>query len=135
MYYAGTRSAAQSYGNLDATSRVAAATPHELISILFEQLLLRIDRARRSLERGDVAGMLQARAKASDILNALEESLDFDNGGEVATALAIVYRETSNRLDQARGPEAPAMLSSAREMVGEIAEAWSEIGKGAGSAA
>ena len=129
MYYSANRSAAANYGNLDATSRVAAASPHELVSILFEQLLLRLDRAKRSLDRGDMAAMLQSRARASDILNALEESLDFDNGGEIATALAIVYREASNRSDSASGSEAGDKLVSAREMIAEIAEAWAEIGK------
>ena len=60
---------------------------------------------------------------------ALEESLDFDNGGEIATALAIVYREASNRIDSASGSEAGDKLVSAREMIAEIAEAWAEIGK------
>ena len=129
MYYAGNRSVAQSYGALDATSRVAAATPHELVAILFEQLLLRIDRAARCVERGDIAAMLQSRAKASDILNALEESLDFDRGGDIAIALAVVYREASDRLNDATGEEAGPMLQAARDIIAEVAEAWTEIGK------
>ncbi len=129
MYYAGNRSVAQSYGALDATSRVAAATPHELVAILFEQLLLRIDRAARCVERGDIAAMLQSRAKASDILNALEESLDFDRGGDIAIALAVVYREASDRLNEARGEEAAPMLQAARDIIAEVAEAWTDIGK------
>ena len=129
MYYAGNRAMAQSYGDVDKSSRIAAASPHELVEILFEQLLLRIDRAARCVERGDMAGMFQSRAKASDILNALEESLDFDRGGEIATALAIVYREASNRLNAANGADAAPMLSSAREIVTEISEAWTEIGQ------
>lgn len=128
MNYAGNRSVAQSYGALDATSRVAAATPHELVAILFEQLLLRIDRAARCAERGDIAAMLQSRAKASDILNALEESLDFDRGGDIAIALAVVYREASDRLNGARGDEAAPMLQAARDIIAEVAQAWTEIG-------
>ena len=129
MYYAGNRAMAQSYGAVDRTSRIAAANPHELVAILFEQLLLRIDRAMRCVDRGDMAGMFESRAKAADILNALEESLDFDRGGEIATALAIVYREASDRLNAAQGAEAQPMLQSAREIVAEISEAWTEIGK------
>ena len=129
MYYAGNRSVAQSYGALDATSRVAAASPHELVAILFEQLLLRIDRAARCIDRGDIAAMLQSRAKASDILNALEESLDFERGGDISTALAIVYREASNCLNDARGDQAAAKLQAARDIISEVADAWTEIGK------
>ncbi|WP_420605866.1 flagellar export chaperone FliS [Novosphingopyxis sp.] len=129
MYYAAGRAMAQSYGAVDKTSRIAAASPHELVEILFEQLLLRIDRAVRCVERGDMAGMFQSRAKASDILNALDESLDFERGGEIATALAIVYREASNRINEAQGDNAGAVLISAREIVAEISEAWTEIGK------
>ena len=128
MYYAKNRAMAQSYGAVDKSSRIAAASPHELVEILFEQLLLRIDRAVRCVARGDMAGMFQSRAKASDILNALEESLDFERGGEIATALAIVYREASDRLNAAQGDEAEARLTSAREIVAEIAEAWIQIG-------
>ncbi len=129
MYYSGNRAMAQSYGAVDKTSRIAAANPHELVEILFEQLMLRLDRAVRCAERGDVAAMLQSRARASDILNALEESLDFERGGEIATALAIVYREASNRINDAHGADAGPMLQSARDIVAEIASAWSEIGK------
>lgn len=129
MYYAGNRGMARSYGAVDTNSRVAAATPHELVSILFEQLLLRIDRAIRCQDKGDMAGMFQSRAKASDILNALEESLDFERGGDISTALAIVYREASDRMNAAQGSEAAAKLQSAREIIAEISEAWTDIGK------
>ena len=129
MYYAPNRAMAQSYGNVDKNSRIAAANAHELVEIMFEQLLLRIDRALKCLERGDMPAMFQSRARASDILNALEESLDFDRGGEIATTLAVVYREASNRLNAAQGADTEPMLRGAREIISEISDAWTQIGR------
>ena len=91
--------------------------------------VLRIDRAARCVDRGDMAGMFESRAKAMDILNALDESLDFERGGEIATTLAIVYREASNRLANAHGEQTAERLAAAREIVVEIADAWNQIGK------
>ena len=129
MYYSPSRAMAQTYGAVDKNSRIAAVSPHELVSILFEQLLLRIDRAARCADRGDTASMFESRAKAMDILNALDESLDFERGGEIATTLAIVYREASNRLANAHGEQTAERLAAAREIVVEIADAWNQIGK------
>ncbi|WP_081097163.1 flagellar protein FliS [Erythrobacter donghaensis] len=71
--------------------------------------------------------MIQARARASAIVIALEESLDFEKGGELALALARIYREASRRINAAMSPDKVDVLMSARQMLAEIAEAWKRI--------
>ncbi|MEZ5709260.1 MAG: flagellar protein FliS [Blastomonas sp.] len=116
-----------SYQNVDSASRVAGAGAHELISILFDELLLRLDQTIKHAQRNEVAMMLQSRSRASSILNALEESLDFKKGGELALALAKIYREAGRRINAATRPDDIDRLSSARQMLAEIAEAWRAI--------
>jgi len=116
-----------SYKNVDTASRVEGANPHELIMILFDELLLRLDQAIKHAELGDTAGMLQSRSRAAMIINALEESLDFDKGGELALALARIYREGLRRINAASGPAMVDKLLSARQMLAEIAAAWKAI--------
>ncbi len=116
------------YQMVDVDSQVEGASPHKLIAILFEELTKAIDILLAAQRVGNRAKVIDKQARASSILIALETSLDFRNGGEVAVNLAQVYRE-SRRLVQlgARGNDA-APIDQARHMIGEISEAWTQIG-------
>lgn len=115
------------YKAVDTSSRVQGASPHDLVVILFDELLLRLDASIRHAERGENVPMIQSRARASAIVIALEESLDFEKGGELALALARIYREASRRINLAISPDKVENLMSARQMLAEIAEAWRQI--------
>ncbi|GGB52214.1 flagellar export chaperone FliS [Blastomonas aquatica] len=116
-----------SYKAVDTVSRVEGASPHDLVLILFDELLLRLDASVRHAQRGEGVPMIQARARASAIVIALEESLDFNKGGELALALARIYREASRRINAAISVDKVDLLISARQMLAEIAEAWRTI--------
>ncbi|WP_033925600.1 flagellar export chaperone FliS [Sphingomonas sp. 35-24ZXX] len=117
-----------SYKAVDTVSRVEGASPHRLVLILFDELLLRLDASIRHAQRGETIPMIQSRARASAIVIALEESLDYEKGGELALALARIYREASRRINDAMSPDKVDLLMSARQMLAEIAEAWRTIG-------
>ena len=53
-----------SYQAVDTVSRVEGASPHQLVVILFDELLLRLDAAIRHAQRGEAVPMIQARARA-----------------------------------------------------------------------
>ena len=67
-------------------------------------------------------------ARAMSILFALESSLDFDKGGDVATGLAQIYREARRLLLVGAKERSAAPVDEARAIVAEIAEAWNQIG-------
>ncbi|MEO1045877.1 MAG: flagellar protein FliS [Pseudomonadota bacterium] len=113
-------------------SRVEGASPHELVSIMFEELLLQLDTSIKHTERGDNPAMLEAKSRAAAIVNALDESLDFERGGDTAVALGVVYRQAAERIAKANGPAAKDILQSVHEMVSEIYAAWKDIGKASG---
>lgn len=116
-----------SYRDVDTNSRVAGASAHELVTILFDEVLLRLEQTIKYAERDNIAAMLQSRARASSILNGLQESLDHEKGGDLAMLLSKIYVEAGRRINSANNPGKVGDLVAARQMLAEIAEAWKAI--------
>jgi flagellar protein FliS len=117
------------YQSVDLSSRLEGATPHQLVQIMYEELLKALDAMAYATARNDYVQRGQRQSKALAILTGLETSLDFDKGGEVAAGLVTVYRE-ARRLIIAAGREGDARhVAAAREMIHEISTAWDAIGR------
>lgn len=128
MFGAQAYGAGARYRKLDVASKVEGASPHRLIGILFEELSMSLEATAAAQRLGDVARRGPRQARAISILHALEASLDFDRGGEIAQGLAAIYRE-ARRLTVAGVQEnAPDRIDQARQMIAEIADAWGSIG-------
>src|SRR3546814_18581039 len=93
MYFGNSASASRRYAAIDTGSKVEGANPHQLVKILFDELLLAIDSSIVADKAGDRSKCSEKQARALSILHALESRLDFDNGGQVALGLAQIYRE------------------------------------------
>ena len=130
MYqYGRFRAGTARYQSVDIASRIEGATPHQLVQIMYEELLKALDAMAFATARGDYVQRGQQQSKALGVLTGLETSLDFDKGGQIAVDLVAIYRE-ARRLVVAGGRENDArMVSQAREMIQEIAAAWDAIGK------
>ena len=119
-------SAQARYRDIDVAARVHSASPHGLITIMFDELLRALDTL-CAAERlaGQPQGAVQARAVS--ILHGLEAALDYSRGGEIAVNLGRIYRE-GRRLIATSGAARGESLGQARQMIGYIAGAWVEIG-------
>jgi flagellar protein FliS len=124
--YAGG-AAARRYAAVHSGSRTEGATPHGLVKILFDELLLAMDAAALAERNGDRTKVSDKQARAMSILFALESSLDFEKGGDVATGLAQIYREARRLLLTGAKERSSEPVERARAIVGEIAEAWNQI--------
>lgn len=120
--------AARRYAAVDTGSRVESATPHQLVRILFDELLLALDTSALALRAGDRHKCLDRQTRALTMLHALESSLDYERGGDVAVSLAIVYREVRRRVLLATSTQDADPMESARGFIAEIAGAWNQIG-------
>lgn len=125
--YAGSV-AARRYAAVHSGSRTEGATPHALVKILFDELQLALDAAALAERNADRVKVSDKQARAMSILFALEASLDFDKGGDVATGLAQIYREARRLLLIGARERSAVPVDQAREMIAEIADAWSQIG-------
>ena len=125
--YAGNM-AARRYAAVHTGSRTEGATPHALVKILFDELLLALEATALAERQGDRIKVSDKQARAMSILVALEASLDFDKGGDVAVGLAQIYREARRRLLAGAKDRDPAPVDDAHAMIAEIADAWNQIG-------
>ncbi len=116
------------YRDVDIASRVEGASPHRLIAILFDELLLSLRATAAAVRQGDLVQRGPRQARALSILHALEASLDFAAGGEIAEGLAAIYREARRLTLAGLQENDPLRIEQARELVGEIAGAWDSVG-------
>ena len=116
------------YQAVDVESQIEGASPHRLIGILFEELMKAIEIMAAAQRAGNRAKRIDKQARASTILLALETSLDFRNGGDLALNLARVYRESRRLIQHGGRNDDPASIEQARGYLAEIVEAWEQIG-------
>jgi flagellar protein FliS len=115
------------YRTVDVNARVEGASPHQLIMILFEELMKALDSLRAADAAGDRSRAAPLQSRALSILHGLETGLDMDRGGEIAVSLAKIYRE-ARRLVSLQGGGRDEALTQARAMIGDVAGAWAAIG-------
>ena len=116
------------YQVVDVESLIESASPHKLIAILFDELIKAIEIMQAAQSVGNRAKMIDKQQRAANILLALETSLDFRTGGDLAITLAQVYREGRRLVQQGGRENKPEMVEEARSMLAEISSAWDQIG-------
>ncbi len=130
MFYGkGYAGAASRYAAVHAGSRIEGASPHTLVRILFDELLIAMEAAALAERQGDRVKAAEKHARALSILHALDSSLDFERGGDVAIGLAQIYREARRLMIMGANERSPEPVGKARDMIAEIAEAWNQIGQ------
>jgi flagellar protein FliS len=123
----GYAAASRRYAAVDVGARVEGATPHQLVKILFDELLLAMDATALAMRADDKGKALDKQTRALTLLHALESSLDFEKGGEIASNLAIIYREARRRMLAALAENNVDRAVSARSIINDIAEAWAQM--------
>lgn len=115
--------ALQNYGRVSLEARVATASPHELVLMLYRRLAALLREARDGADARDPARRLKATERALAIVEGLDATLDTDSGGSVAEGLHQVYGLLRARLlaGDASG------LGEALASTEAIADAWTAI--------
>ena len=80
-----------SYRTTDLEARAAAASPYELVLVLFDGLLDELARARGHIEAKRFQHKGRSLDKCMNILNGLSSALDYEAGGQVVQDLARLY--------------------------------------------
>jgi flagellar protein FliS len=116
------------YRNVDVTTRIEGASPHRLVGILFEELLTSIAQTAAATRARDLARRSESQSRSLVLLQALDSSLDFEKGGEIATMLASVYAEVRRLLLAGVRDGDAAHADEAHKLIAEITSAWNAIG-------
>ena len=115
------------YLSTRATSSVHDASPHKLISLLFDACHENLAIAKGAIERKEIKKKADAIKKAIDIVVRLQASLDFEKGGQVATRLDDLYTFCTNRLAMANALNDSSMIDEVYRVIAELKQGWSEI--------
>ncbi|QNK74347.1 flagellar export chaperone FliS [Variovorax sp. PAMC28562] len=130
MYTPPSLRAAMAYKNVGAQSSVEFASPHQLIDLLFDGLLVALASARGALQRGDVAAKGVQIVRAVRLLNeGLKAGLDKERGGALAERLASLYDYCIERLTLANVRNDGEMLAEVAALIAPVAQGWKEIGR------
>jgi flagellar protein FliS len=108
-------------------SRVLAADPVELVSLLYQACTQAVREARCNLAAGQIAERSREINKACAIVIELATSLDHERGGEISQRLALLYDYMERRLLQANMQQSDAPLADVLGLLTTLSEAWAGV--------
>ena len=117
------------YSNSEKKAIVEAEDSHAMVLLLFDELIktLRIFSDNLDREKGDVNLRTEKMSRALTIIYALQSSLDFEQGGEIAENLFRLYEYARQQvIAEAKTFKASGTLVAISSLE-DIREAWAEI--------
>jgi flagellar protein FliS len=121
------RDPAATYRQIDVVGRTAEADPHQLIELLYDELIHALRTLAWATEHRQFKVKSEKATRATAILFALEAGLDFERGGDVAATLARLYLGARQAVVQASIDHDPAPFLQVAANLEEIAEAWRSV--------
>lgn len=119
---------ARAYASVGVEIGVIAATPHQLIVMLFDGARVALADALTHMAAGNVPAKGKAVSKAIAIVeNGLRASLDQSVGGDIAANLDALYVYMGERMVLGNLNNDPAMLEEIRQLLEELKTAWADI--------
>ncbi len=126
---------ANAYARVGVETGVSAASPHQLIVMLFDGALMAVSDATSQMKSGNIPAKGQSISKAISIIESgLRASLDKKAGGAIAGNLDALYEYMCNRLMQANLKNQPGMLDEVRDLLKDLKQSWESIGNPATAA-
>jgi flagellar protein FliS len=117
------------YSQVGAETRIAGATPHQLVALLFEGYMEALAQARGALRAGNRGEKGLALGRAVRIVEeGLRAGLNLRGGGTLARDLDDLYRYLTRRLTMANLHDDEAAIDECRRLVLPLQEAWAAIG-------
>jgi flagellar protein FliS len=124
------KNALNAYSQVAVDAGVDTASPHKLISMLFEGALMSVAAARLHMQRKEIAEKGRAISRAIAIIDeGLKISLDVKVGGELAQNLKSLYEYMCHRLLEANISNDVEKLNEVGRLLSELKGAWEVIGR------
>ena len=120
---------AHAYAKVGLETGVAAASPHQLIAMLFDGAITAVKAAAGHMRAREIEKKGKAISKAITIIeNGMRASLDKKNGGEIAANLDALYEYMSGRLLEANLHNNTGMLEEVENLLSGLKISWDAIG-------
>lgn len=118
------------YRQIDIAGRTGEADPHQLVQLLYEELISALRSVAWAVDNGNFAMKSEKATRAIAVLFALEAGLDFERGGDVAKTLSRLYTGARRTIIDASLGHDPAPFRDVAANLAEIAEAWRTVRRG-----
>jgi len=105
---------------------VQSSSPMKLILMLYEGAINFLNKAIQCGNEGDVKNKNVYANKARDIIVELNQALNMDEGGELATGLRRIYRFMNWHLTQANWRNENKGLVEVKQMLTYLMEGWED---------
>ncbi len=115
------------YEAMSYSSRIEGASPHELVTILYEELVLALTLLAFSMRAQDSLKTNAQFGRASGIIHALEAGLDHDLGGTLAASLSAIYRSARTEMMVARETTNPERIERLAQAFTDMNDSWKKI--------
>lgn len=122
-----TQSALREYQEIKAGSEVEDATPHRLIQLMMERALAKLMLARAHMADGNVAEKGELIGDAMDIINALQQCLNYKADEKLAGNFDALYDYMLRRILLANLNDDTSIVSEVIDLLGELKKAWDAI--------
>lgn len=127
MFGSGFRGAS-AYAQIGEETQVIAASPHHLITMLFDGAMKAVTNALRQMSAGEVSAKGKSISHAILIVEGgLKGALNLNAGGEIAANLEALYAYMVQRLLQANLENSDEKLREVHRLLGELKSAWESI--------
>ena len=119
---------ANAYANIGVETGVIAASPHKLITMLFDGALVAIAMGQKYMSAGDIKNKGESITKAILIIESgLRASLNKNVGGEIAMNLDALYEYMGRRLLSANIENSQETLHEVHDLLDGLRDAWEQI--------
>jgi flagellar secretion chaperone FliS len=115
--------AAQAYSR----TQVQSQSPLELVVMLYDGAIRFLNMAAEGMRQKDLQAKRQGMSNAMAIIGELQNTLNMQEGGEVAESLDRLYSYIISRLLDANLKRDPAPLEEAIRLLRPLRDAWAEI--------
>lgn len=119
--------ALKQYQSVDLRATVETASPHKMVSMLFDGALKALATAKGCCERKDIEGRTASINKASDIIVGLKGCLELEQGGEVAQRLDELYDYSLRQLYQANKENSAELVQEIIGLISEVSSGWNDM--------
>ncbi len=122
-----SQQALKQYSNIEQTVQAEYATPHQLTKMLFSGALRALAIAESAMQQKKYQKKGEQLARAINIIEGLDDSLDMEKGGELAQNLGSLYQYMVQRLYKSSFDNDPVIVREVSNLLREISSAWDQI--------
>lgn len=129
MYTPTAIRSANAYKRVAIDTSLEVSSPHQLVTMLFDELLRSLECGRRSIADKNTGEKIRHIGRAMRILEeGLRAPLNLGAGGELASNLHALYEYCSHRLVIANARNDGAILQEIIGLIQPVALSWKQIG-------